>query len=126
MAAASGVSGTLGEVRAEQHLTAQGFEILAHNYRIPGAEIDLIARKGDLLVFAEVKLRTDNAMVSGLDAVNLKKMRRIYKTAVRWLCEHPVDAQPRFDVIEITDTPQGLDFTYIENAFGAEVCNEIF
>ena len=54
-------SGTLGEVRAEQHLAAQGFEILAHNYRIPGAEIDLIARKGELLVFAEVKLRKRGA-----------------------------------------------------------------
>ena len=36
--------GALGEVRAEQYLQAQGYEILGRNYRCPGAEIDLIAR----------------------------------------------------------------------------------
>lgn len=118
--------GQRGESAATSFLERKGFDIISRNFHSRWGEIDIIASGHGYIVFAEVKLRAENAMVSGLDAVNLTKMRRIYKTAVRWLCENPVDAQPRFDVIEITDTPQGLDFTHIENAFGAEVCNEIF
>jgi len=113
MAAASGVSGTLGEVRAEQHLTAQGFEILAHNYRIPGAEIDLIARKGDLLVFAEVKLRRRGAAYGRL-SVTPDKQRRISRGALDYMAKHGcMHLQARFDVIEIQDTV----ITHLPDAF---------
>ena len=51
-------SGMLGEIRAEQHIAALGYEILSRNAVFPGAEIDLIARDGACIVFIEVKLRT--------------------------------------------------------------------
>lgn len=113
MAAVSGVSGTLGEVRAEQHLTAQGFEILAHNYRIPGAEIDLIAGKGELLVFAEVKLRKRGAAYGRL-AVTRDQQRRISRAALDYMAKNGcMNRQARFDVIEI----QGTIVTHIPDAF---------
>ena len=113
MAAVSGVSGTLGEVRAEQHLAAQGFEILAHNYRIPGAEIDLIARSGTLIVFAEVKLRKRGAAYGRL-SVTREKQQRISRAALMYMAKNGLmDHQARFDVIEI----QGTNVTHIPDAF---------
>ena len=53
--------GTLGEVRAEQYLVEQGCRILARNAAFPGAEIDLIAQDGRVIVFVEVKTRTSGA-----------------------------------------------------------------
>lgn len=118
--------GRQGEQLASGFLARKGFDIIARNYHSRSGEIDIIAAGHGYIVFAEVKLRTKGAMVSGLEAVNLSKMRKIYKTACKWLYEHPTDAQPRFDVIEIIESEKGFDFTHIENAFGAEVCNEIF
>jgi len=118
--------GRLGEDFAARQLSDTGYEIIQRNYRIRGGEIDIIARGHGYIVFAEVKLRADNAMVSGLDAVDIAKMRRIYKAAVKWLCEHPCDDQPRFDVMEIVAKSDSFTLTHIENAFGAEVCDEIF
>lgn len=106
-------SGMLGEVRAEQHYVSQGFAILARNYRIPGAEIDLIARKGALIVFAEVKLRRGGAQAGRL-AVTKDKQRRISRGALSYMAKNGLMAcQARFDVIEI----QGERLTHIPDAF---------
>ena len=106
-------SGALGELRAEQHLAAQGFEILAHNYRIPGAEIDLIARKDELIVFAEVKLRKRGAAY-GRFSVTPDKQRRISRGALAYMAKNGLmTCQARFDVIEI----QGEMITHFPNAF---------
>lgn len=109
----SGISGTLGEVRAEQYLAAQGFEILAHNYRIPGAEIDLIARRDDLIVFAEVKLRRRGAAYGRL-SVTQDKQKRISRAALDYMAKNGLmTCQARFDVIEI----QGETITHLPDAF---------
>ena len=64
--------GTLGEVRAEQYLVEQGCRILARNAAFPGAEIDLIAQDGRVIVFVEVKMRTSGASY-GRDAGQTKE-----------------------------------------------------
>lgn len=113
MPTVSNISGTLGEVRAEQHLSAQGFAILARNYRIPGAEIDLIARKGDLIVFAEVKLRK-RGVAQGRFSVTQEKQRRISRAALDYMAKNGMmNCQARFDVIEI----QGEGITHLPDAF---------
>jgi len=107
------VSGALGEIRAEQHLSAQGFVILARNYRIPGAEIDLIARREDLIVFAEVKLRRRGA-AQGRLSVTRDKQKRISRGALDFMAKNGLMAcQARFDVIEI----QGESITHLPDAF---------
>lgn len=69
--------GMLGEIRAEQHIAALGYEILSRNAVFPGAEIDLIARDGACVVFIEVKLRTGRRGGAGREAVTKAKQRRI-------------------------------------------------
>lgn len=108
----SSVSGALGEVRAEQVLAEKGYAILARNYRIPGAEIDLIASKDNLIVFAEVKLR--RGAEAGRLAVTPAKQRRVSRAALDFMAKNGMmDRQARFDVIEI----QGMRVTHLENAF---------
>ena len=113
MTTISTIAGTLGEVRAEQHLSAQGFSILARNYRIPGAEIDLIARRDDLIVFAEVKLRRRGAAYGRLSVMR-EKQKRISRAALDYMAKNGLmTCQARFDVIEI----QGEALTHIPDAF---------
>ena len=107
------VSGALGEVRAEQVLCELGFDILERNYRIPGAEVDLIARQGELIVFAEVKLRKRGAAY-GRFSVTKEKQKRISRGALSYMAKNGLmRCQARFDVIEI----QGEQITHIPDAF---------
>ena len=123
-------SGRFGEQYICGRLAGEGCEILARNYRARCGEIDIIASDGKYIRFVEVKLRADGSMVSGLEAVTPAKMRRIVRTALLWLGEHPAPLQPRFDVAEVVVRAVGSDevihCNYIENAFDAEVCGEIF
>ena len=101
-------TGVLGEVRAEQYLVERGYQILARNAVFPGAEIDLIAQDGRVIVFIEVKMRTGSASY-GREAVTSAKQKRICKGAKNNLTER----QARFDVIEI----RGAKLTHIKDAF---------
>ena len=113
---ASRKSGALGEVRAEQLLRDKEYDILAHNYVAPGAEIDLIARDGAVIVFVEVKTRTKSG-ASGREAVTREKQRRICRAAVRFLAQRGWQERfCRFDVIEICPPDE---LRYIERAFEA-------
>lgn len=118
--------GQQGEKAAAEYLRGRGYDIIEKNYHSRSGEIDIIASGHGYIVFAEVKLRAEGALVSGFEAVDGRKMRRIYKTACRWLQEQPSELQPRFDVIQVTESEGGFAFEHIENAFGAEVCDEIF
>ncbi len=81
---------------------ANGFEVLARNWRIRAGEIDIIAARPDLVVFCEVKSRTSARYGSGAEAVNWRKQQRVRTVALRWL--EQVDrhfADMRFDVASV-------------------------
>ena len=105
----SRTKGELGEALAAQYLEAQGWRMIARNYRCPWGEIDLICEKEQFLVFAEVKARTGVRYGLPREAVTLKKQERIKMTASLWLSE------PRFDVLEVY-LPSGR-INHLENAF---------
>ena len=85
-------------------------------YRIRTGEIDLIARDGRYLVFAEVKYRKNLQMGDPLEAVDLRKQQQIYRTAIYYLHQKKWENVPcRFDVIGIT----GTQICHIRNAFGS-------
>ena len=94
--------GREAERRAEAFLREKGMEILARNYRIREAEIDLIVRDGDYVVFVEVKARSGTAYGWPREAVNAQKQRRIVLAAASYLQERQwTEAFARFDVIEV-------------------------
>ena len=91
--------GLSAESRAAAALMAKGFRVLARRWRSPAGEIDLVARRGDLLIFVEVKARPsfDDAAWS----VSERQKRRIASAAAAWLAANPQDASRdmRFDVV---------------------------
>ena len=110
--------GLRAEGMAADYLAGQGYVLLARNYATRFGEIDLILRKGDLLIFAEVKCRRSSRMQHPLEAVDRRKMRRIACTALIWLERngYPQDTPCRFDVVGIC----GQTITHVKGAFGAE------
>lgn len=80
-------SGLRAETIAALYLRLKGYRILAQRYHVHGAEIDLIARKGDCVAFVEVKMRPE--MVTALTAIDAAKCRRISKAAAHWLSKNP-------------------------------------
>ena len=91
--------GRFAETLAGAYLAAKAYRILARRFRTPKGEIDLVARRGATLVFAEVKLRAERD--EALRAVTAHNRRRIVEAARFWLMRHPQHAELniRFDVI---------------------------
>ena len=95
--------GLAGERQAMQYLLSQGWHVVAHRFRVGHTEIDLIARKGDLVAFVEVKARRGDAFGSPLEAVTGAKRRELVKAARVWVDRYgrPADVY-RFDCIALT------------------------
>ena len=120
----AGVSkGAAGEVLAARFLRTKGYEVLCSNYRTRFGEIDIIAVNKQYIAFVEVKTRSEDALYTPRKAVTAAKQDRIIKTALLFLKEHPVDLQPRFDVIEIVTEKAHpmtvLELDYIQSAYEA-------
>lgn len=97
----SSLAGRAGEDAAARFLESLGYRILQRNLRGPGAEIDLVAREGDTLVFVEVKARTGRRFGSALSAVDARKRARIRALAGDFLQFLPATAKVRFDVVTL-------------------------
>ena len=115
-----GIVGSAGENKAVKYLKKHKYKILSQNYQTFFGELDIICRKGEYIVFVEVKTRSKNYMVSGRDSVTSAKQKRIIKAAMQYLQSYKFDLQPRFDVIEITVEKDNDEIVHIENAFSAE------
>lgn len=111
--------GQLGEDCAAKFLEAHGYEIVARNFRIRSAEIDIIARADDVLVFAEVKARSNIRHGLPAEAVNIRKQKKIIEAASVFLQnENFANCACRFDVIEIFLRGEHVEeIHHIENAF---------
>lgn len=80
-------------------LRLKGFRILAEGFRVPQGEIDLVARRGDLLVFVEVKRR--GRAEAAAEAIAARQRRRIERAAAAFLQRHPglARCRLRFDAV---------------------------
>jgi putative endonuclease len=109
-------TGSRGEDQATAYLREQGYAIIRRNFRIGKAEIDIIARKGDLLVFVEVKTRTNDAFGYPEEFVNRRKQGMILNAADAYIQHTNWKEDIRFDIIAITMTCPPELF-HIEDAF---------
>jgi putative endonuclease len=91
--------GRAGEDAAAALLEAHGYRIVARNVRLPGGEIDIIARDGDVVVFVEVKARASAAYGSAVGAVDARKRATLRAVASDWLQVAAPRAHARFDVV---------------------------
>jgi putative endonuclease len=108
--------GASGEQRVARWYEAAGYEVLARNWRCREGEIDLVCRRGRVLVVCEVKTRSSLAYGHPAEAVTPAKQRRLRTLALRWLAEAEPVPRPgviRFDVAAVL--PGSIDV--IEGAF---------
>jgi putative endonuclease len=94
-------TGLSAEALAAAYLMAKGYRILAKRFRTPHGEIDLVARKRDLVAFIEVKARA--SLDDAAYAVTPRQQARIIAAAQAWLMTHPEHAEfeLRFDAVLI-------------------------
>ena len=109
-------TGLSAETRAAAYLMAKGYRILARRFKTPYGEIDLVARRRNLVVFVEVKARAK--LEDAAYAVTPRQQRRIIDAAQAWLMAHPehADFDFRFDAMLIA--PRRLP-RHLEAAFDA-------
>jgi len=92
---------------------------VARNVRADRVEIDLIARRGPLLIFVEVKARRSTRFGVASEAVDARKQRRLRRGARAWLASSPTAARGarrfRFDVITCT-MPEAADRSAVDAA----------
>lgn len=93
--------GSRSEFIAALYLRLKGYRILAMRYRTRSGEIDIVARKGDLAVFVEVKARASEARA--VDAVSALAQQRIRDSAALWLSRQRDAARLslRFDIVAV-------------------------
>jgi putative endonuclease len=111
--------GIEGERLALAYLTACGWAIEAHRFRLGRHDVDLIARRGTLVAFVEVKTRSSEGFGSPLEAVGRRKQRDIARTAALWILRHGrSDDEYRFDLIGVQER-RGKDpiIDHIEDAW---------
>jgi putative endonuclease len=92
--------GSRAERRALWHYRLRGFRILETNVWIGGYELDLIVRRGRLLVFCEVKAKSSRDLGDPVEMVGPEKVRRLRRAAEAWLAANGDlgDCEARFDV----------------------------
>ena len=107
--------GAAGEELAAAFLESKGYVIVERNFSCRFGEIDIVAREGGQIVFAEVKLRASDSFAPAAQAVNPAKMRRLHSAALVWFSIHG-EQSARFDVVEIYDGDRPR-IHLIKNAF---------
>lgn len=107
-------TGDRGEARVALRLFFRGYRILERNYTFYHKEIDIIAKRKNVLAFVEVKTRSDTSVPPQL-AVTAKKQYNIRKAAEAYCRAHHTEGLTiRFDIAEVK---VGGGINYIKNAF---------
>ncbi len=114
--------GDAAEERACLHLGRSGLTIVERNFRTRGGEIDIVARKGDVLVFVEVRSREVPGFGTPEESVTPAKRRRIVAAARQYLSKVPPSSwrEARFDVIAIEGSGDAAALRHYPAAFDAK------
>lgn len=93
--------GARGERRAARWYRRRGYRVVDRNWRGARGEIDLVLRRGSLVVFCEVKTRSSRRYGLPAEAVSAAKQQRLRRVAVEWLAAHRARRRVRFDVAAV-------------------------
>lgn len=121
--------GRIGEDLVADFLRKKGYLIVRRNYYSRYGEIDIVAEKGEYILFVEVKTREKDSPVTPQGAVSRRKKKRIVLTAKDYMAKTFFDRTVRFDVAEVEYEidPNGefkTSLNYILNAFSEEVLDD--
>ncbi len=110
--------GQTGENLAVRYLEDQDYIILERNCRQRHWEMDIVAIKGNVIAFVEVKTRTSESYGQAEAAVDMKKQRRMMAMADRYVCQHNRAEYPRMDIIAVVKEGTEYVIRHTPNAFG--------
>lgn len=82
------VLGRAGEDRAARYFEAQGFTVLARNWRCRDGEIDLVVADRSAVVIVEVKTRRDEGFGHPFEAIDARKRGRLWRLSIAWASAH--------------------------------------
>lgn len=110
--------GRRGEDAACDLYRRLGYEVVERNYRSGRGEIDVVARRGETLVFCEVKTRRTDEWGAPAEAVDHAKQARLRRLAAAWMAERrPGYVDVRFDVVSVIVRGDETDVTHVPDAF---------
>lgn len=108
------ILGAKGEQQAKEYLIKNKYKILETNFTCPIGEIDIIAKKKDVIIFIEVKTRETAKYGLPREAVTAYKQDKIRKIALTYLkFTNNLESKVRFDCIDILDGK----LTHLQNCF---------
>ena len=110
--------GELGERIAARWLEQSGWRILARRFRSGRRDIDLVAKRDDLIAFVEVKARSGSDFGDPVEAVHHRKQRELTKSAQTWIDRHGRSGEAyRFDVMGILLKERRVFVRHVPGAF---------
>lgn len=109
--------GRLGEQKAVDFLLKNGYEVLFRNYRYQKAEVDIIAKKENILAIVEVKSRKMGFLGEISDSIGRKKINLLVAATDQYIQENDLDVEVRFDVIIVIKKGEMFEVEHQENAF---------
>ena len=112
-------TGMQGEALACRYLEEQGFAIMKTNWRRGKHEVDIIAYKEGLIVFAEVKTRSHLEHGNPEEFVDRSKQRAYIRLADAYVTRYQRQEEVRFDIISVVKSPEGYKIEHLEDAFSA-------
>ena len=105
--------GKKGERIAQRYLRLRGYIILEKNYKNPFGEVDIIAKKRDVIAFIEVKTRLSDSFGAPSEAVGYDRRQRYINACKYYFTGREINCTVRFDIIEVF---KGT-INHIENAY---------
>jgi putative endonuclease len=94
-------TGRKAERAAANYLEMRGFHILEMNWRRPRCEIDIVARKNNVIYLVEVKYRKNNNQGSGLEYITATKLKQMRYAAESWVDESKYTGEYQLAAIEV-------------------------
>ena len=106
-----------GEQLAADFLVQKGFEVVERNYRHKHSEIDLIVKKGNWLIFVEVKTRSSYAFGYPEEFVDYKKVKTILEGADHYIYKNNWQGNVRYDIVSVRLNKDTPEIVHLEDAF---------
>ena len=116
--------GALGERIAERWLARDGWQVVDRRWRSGRRDLDLVAIRGKVVAFVEVKTRRSTWSGGPVEAVNWRKQRELTRSAQAWLDQRgtlvaPAGAIYRFDIVGVVASRGRVGVRHISAAFPA-------
>ena len=113
--------GNAGEDAVCSYLKLRFYKVIARNYTVKGGELDIVSKRGSLLVFTEVKTRSakhTELFGRAADSVRAEKIKHLRTAAKKFISDNNFYSyKVRFDVAEVYTNGSKMKINYIKDAF---------